>query len=137
MNSTMPRKFCLMESDALDNVQKNGSNTIYPHCFGTWCSIQIIVKGTHFCNCLIHQHNLKCIGVEKHNNWYHMTMKSSGYISLCWHKCNSVLIIIRYIRSGYVFLRYVKSIQGNNKCLFLFVCIVNEWMVLFLKMWKY
>ena len=127
----------LIESDTLGNVQKKFSNTISPHCFGTWCSIQIITKATHICNCVIHQYNFNCIWVEKHNKWYHTTVKSSGSISICWRKYISVLIIISYIRSECVFLRSVKKIKGNQLCIFVFECMINEWMVLFLKIWKY
>ena len=35
-----------IEIDTLGNMQKKGSNTICPHCFVTWCSIQIIIKET-------------------------------------------------------------------------------------------
>ena len=100
----------LMESYTLVNVQKKGSNTISPHCFVTWCSIQIIIKVTHICKCVINQHNLNFIWVEKNNNWYYMNMISSGFISICWHKCISILIIIRYIRSGCVYLRSINKI---------------------------
>ena len=127
----------LIEIDTLGNVQKKGNNTIPPHCFGTWCSIRIIIKAAHLCNCVIHQHDFKCIWVEKHNNWYHMMVKSSGSISICWHKFIRFSVIIRYICSGCVFIRYVKKIQGNQLCLLVFECIMNEWAVFPLKIWKY
>ena len=109
-NNCFYNKFVLMESDTLGNVQKKVSNTIFPHCFCTWCRIRIIVKATHLCDCVIHQHTFKCIWVEKHNNLYHMTMIIIWFISVFWHKCISVFIIIRYIRCGCVFLRSINKV---------------------------
>ena len=100
----------LVESDTLGNVQNKCSNTISPHSFGTWSSIWTIVKATHLYNCIIHQHTFMCIWVVKHKNWYHMTIITGGFISICWHILISHFIIICNIRSGCVFLSFVNII---------------------------
>ena len=117
---------CFVESDTLGNLQNKGSNTISPHFFAVWCSIRIIIKTTHLCNCVIHQHNLKCIWLWKHNNWYHMTVKSSGFISIYWLKCIIVLIIICYILYRLLFLRSIKIYKREPIVSFIF-WVYHEW----------
>ena len=121
----------------IGNVQKKGSNTIPTHCFGSWCSIWIIIKATHLCNCVIHKHTFKFIWVGNHNNWYHMTVKISGPIFICWRKWIIFLIIICYIRYRCFFLKSVNKILANQLCLFVVEGIINEWMILFLKICNY
>ena len=136
-NKCFCNKMCLTKSDTLGNVQKKFSNNISPHSFGTWSSIRIITKATHICNCIIRQHTFKCIWIEKHNNWYYMMMITSELISICWPVFISLLVIIRNICSGCVFLRFVNIIKGKQLCLLVSEFIITQLMVFFLKLWKY